>query len=202
MAYKVTTGPTTEALTLLEVKNWLKIHPDVSEDDELIQGLIATARVWAEGPTGRALLTQTIQQVWDDTRMRCFDLSIGPLITVSPATSAIVSFEYRDSAGTYTTWASTNYTVDDVTEPGRVVVNTTATIPFPATAIYPNMIRITYTAGWASAAAVDPNIKTAMNLQIRLMYDRRESEPLASGSSPTATTAWNLLALSRTTNRI
>jgi uncharacterized phiE125 gp8 family phage protein len=189
MAYKVTTGPTTEALTLLEVKNWLKIHPDVSEDDELIQGLIATARTWAERQTGRALLTQTIQEVWDHTG-RCFDLSIGPLI-------AVTLFEYRNGAGTYTTWANTNYTVDDVTEPGRVVINTNVTIPFPGTAIYPNMIRITYTAGFSSAATVDANIKTAMLLQIRMMYDNREDMPLGKGDNPTARTAWNLLAMSR-----
>lgn len=199
MAYKITIGPTGEVITMAEAKAWLKIHPDVSEDDALITALIATARTWAERQTGRALLPQTIQEVWDWPGMRCFDLSIGPLITVSPATSPVV-FEYRNSAGTYTTLASTEYTVDDVSEPGRVVLKNTGVPPFPwltTAEVYPNAVRITYTVGQANAAAVDANIKTAMLLQIAMMYENREDIPLGKDGSATARSAWNLLALSR-----
>lgn len=197
MAYKITTGPTSEVITMDEAKAWLKIHPDVSEDDALITALIATARTWAERQTGRALLPQTIQEVWDWPGGICFELSIGPLITISPATSP-VTFEYRNSAGVYTTLASSEYTVDDVSEPGRVVLKNTAPILWASTTErYPNMIRITYTVGQASAAVVDPNIKTAMLLQIAMMYENREDIPLGKDGSSTARSAWNLLALSR-----
>ena len=194
MSYKITVGPVSESITLSDAKGWLKIHEDVSDDDELIRGLIATARVWAERGTGRALLTQTIQEVWDDVTQRVFYLSIGPLVSVS-------SFEYRNSAGTYVTWASTNYTVDDVTEPGRLVINSATNLPYSTTlnTIYPNMIRITYVAGKSTAAEVDANIITAMKLQIRLMYDNREDMPLGKESSLFARSAWNLLSISRLT---
>jgi uncharacterized phiE125 gp8 family phage protein len=196
MAYKVTTGPTIEPITLAEAKAWLKIHPDVSEDDELINSLVASARTWAERNTGRALLTQTIQEVWDCWQ-RCFELSIGPLITVSPATSGVTLFEYR-VGGSYLTWAASNYTVDDVSNPGRVVVNPTAAIPNTSdTYGYPNVVRITYTVGHATAEVVDPNIKTAMLLQLGMMYENREDMPLGKSASPVARSAWALLALSR-----
>jgi uncharacterized phiE125 gp8 family phage protein len=191
VSYKITVGPVSEPITLNDAKDWLKIHEDVSEDDELIRGLIATARIWAERGTGRALLTQTVQEVWDDVTQH---FSLGPLASVS-------SFEYRNSAGTYVTWASTNYTVDDVTEPGRLVINSTTTLPYSLTwnTIFPNMIRITYVAGKSTAAEVDANIITAMKLQIRLMYDNREDMPLGKESSATARSAWYLLSLSRLT---
>jgi uncharacterized phiE125 gp8 family phage protein len=194
VSYKITVGPVSEPITLSDAKGWLKIHEDVSEDDELVRGLIATARVWAERGTGRALLTQTVQEVWDDVTKRVFYLSIGPLVSVT-------SFEYRNSAGTYVTWPSTNYTVDDVTEPGRLVINSTTNLPYSTTlnTIFPNMIRITYTAGKSTAAEVDANIITAMKLQIRLMYDKREDMPLGKETSIFARSAWNLLSISRLT---
>jgi uncharacterized phiE125 gp8 family phage protein len=193
MAYKITSGPITEPVTLTEAKAWLKIHEDVGEDDELIRGLIASARKWAEHGTGRALLTQTVQEVWDDVNTRYFQFSVANLVSVT-------SFEYRDSTGTYVVWPSTNYTVDDVTEPGRLVVNNTTSLPYLPTwpNLYPNMIRITYVAGKSTPAEVDANIKTAMLLQIRLMYDNREDMPLGKETSVFARTAWNLLSLSRT----
>ena len=191
MAYKITSGPTTEPVTLTEAKLWLKIHEDVSDDDELIRGLIATSRTWAERGTGQALLTQTVQEVWDNLHTRCFEFSLGPLVSVT-------SFEYRNASGVYTTWASTNYTIDDVSNPGRLVVNNTSTLPYSGLTIYPNMIRITYVAGKSTPAEVDANIKTAMLLQIRLMYDNREDMPLGKETSVFARSAWNLLSISRT----
>jgi len=50
--YKVTTQPTFEPITLADAKDWLKVHPDVVDDDNLIRALIASARSWAEKGTG------------------------------------------------------------------------------------------------------------------------------------------------------
>lgn len=190
--YKVTSGPTTEPVSLADAKLWLKIHPDVDEDDELVRALIATSRRWAEHGTSRALITQTIQEVWDCGQI-VFHLSIAPLI-------AVTKFEYRDTSGTYVEWANTNYTVDDVSQPGRVVVNRATSPPYVAgtSTLYPNLIRITYTAGSTTPAEVPDNIKTAMLLQIKLMYDNREDMPLGKETSLFARTAWNLLSMSRT----
>lgn len=190
MAYKVTSGPNQEVLTRSEVRDWLKIRPDVTEEYDLLDGLIATARVWAERNTGRALLTQTVQEVWDDPTARCFYLSIGPLISVT-------SFEYVDSSGAYQTWASTNYTVDSISNPGRVVIKPGIILPYSYTSIYPNCVKITYSVGESDATAVDANIKTAMLLMIGLMYENREDMPLGKERNPTARSAWNLLSLSR-----
>ena len=43
--HKVTVQPTIEPVSLADAKVWLKVHPDVTDDDDLIRALIKTARV-------------------------------------------------------------------------------------------------------------------------------------------------------------
>lgn len=189
--YKVTVKPSFEPVSISEAKEWLKIHPDVVEDDSLIRSLISSSRVWAEANTGQALISQTVEQVWDwMPATRVFDLSMPPV-------SAVTSVKYLDTDGNYQTWASTNYTADLFSN--RVVVK--ASVSLPTTSELnerPNVWKVTYTAGNATALAVDGNIKTAMLLQIAMMYENREDIPIGKGSSnPFARSAYNLLAISR-----
>jgi len=189
--YKVTVKPTFEPVSLADAKEWLKIHPDVVDDDGLIRALIASARVWAEAQTGQALISQTIEQVWDWMPLnRVFDLSMPPV-------TAVTSVKYLDANGAYQTWTSTNYTADLFNN--RVVVK--ASVSLPTTSELnerPNVWKVTYTAGNATALAVDGNIKTAMLLQIAMMYENREDIPIGKTSfNPFARSAYNLLAVSR-----
>jgi uncharacterized phiE125 gp8 family phage protein len=189
--YKATVKPTFEPISISEAKEWLKIHPEVVDDDSLIRSLISSARVWAEANTGQALISQTIEQVWDwMPANRVFELSVPPLISVT-------SVKYLDTNGTYQTWSATNYTADLFSS--RVVVK--ASVSLPTTSEInerPNVWKVTYTAGNATALAVDGNIKTAMLLQIAMMYENREDIPIGKGNSnPFARSAYNLLAISR-----
>src|SRR5689334_10750978 len=59
--FKVITPPSSEPITLSNVKDWLNI--DFSSKDTLISSLITRARSYAETVTGRALATQQIQQI-------------------------------------------------------------------------------------------------------------------------------------------
>lgn len=191
--YKVTVQPTIEPVSLSDAKVWLKVHPDVTDDDDLIRSLIKTARVWAESGTGQALMEQTIAQVWDCVpNYRTFELSVSPVISVT-------TVGYLDANGAYQTWAASNYTLDDISIPARVVVKSSVSLPTTASeADYPNIWKITYKAGNATSLSVDANIKTAMLLQITLMYENREDMPLGRESgNPFARSAWNLLAISR-----
>ena len=191
--YKVTVQPTSEPITLAEAKAWLKVHPDVAEDDNLIRSLITTARVWAERITGQAILSQTVEQVWDWVPQdRVFNLSTYPV-------SSVTSVKYYDATGTYQTWDSSNYTTDTFGPPARVVVKRSVSLPSTAAdSELPNIWKVTYVAGNNTALNVDANIKTAMLLQIAMMYENREDIPISkSNGNPLARSAYNLLALSR-----
>lgn len=191
--HKVTVQPTIEPISLAEAKAWLRMDADILDEDDLIRSLIKTARVWAESGTGQALMEQTVAQVWDSMpNYGTFELSVSPVISVT-------TVGYLDTAGAYQTWAATNYTVDDFSIPPRVVVKGSVTLPGTANETeYPNIWKITYKAGNASTLNVDANIKTAMLLQIAMMYENREDMPLGRESgNPFARSAWNLLAISR-----
>jgi len=58
MRWNVTTGPTTEPLTLALAKAHLKVEH--SEDDTMITAMIIEARSWCEQYTRRALIEQTV----------------------------------------------------------------------------------------------------------------------------------------------
>lgn len=194
MPHKVTVQPTIEPISLVEAKGWLKVHPTVTEDDNLIRSLIVSARAWAQHGSGQALMEQTIEEVWDHfPSNRIFELAIPPLISVTKV-------EYLDENGAYQTWPSTNYTADTFSTPARVVVKNTVSQPttYQQELQYPNNWKITYKAGKATPLAVDGNIKTAMLLQLTMMYENREDIPLGkSNANPLARSAYNLLAISR-----
>ncbi len=59
----VETQPVREPLTVIEVREYLRLDDDV--DETLVMSLIIAAREWAENYTGRALITRTMQQ-WMD----------------------------------------------------------------------------------------------------------------------------------------
>lgn len=191
--YKITVQPTFEPITLNEAKAWLKVHPDVSDDDALIRSLISASRIWAERGTGQAMVSQTVEQVWDWVPGdRVFSLSTFPVTSVT-------SVKYYDTTGTYQVWDSSNYTTDTFGPPARVVIKGSVSLPVTAPLNeYPNVWKVTYVAGNASSLAVDANIKTAMLLQIAMMYENREDIPIGkTNSNPLARSAYNLLAISR-----
>lgn len=192
--FQVSVHPTSEPISLQDAKDWLKIHPDFAEDDNLIRLLIRSARVWAEKVTGQALMEQTIVEVWDRFQEGgIFYLSVAPVISVT-------SLEYLDDNGTYQTWSSSNYTLDSISRPCRIVnKNRVQQTGVTYSNQLPNVWKATYKAGNTTANAVDPNIKSAMLLQIAMMYENREDIPIGQGSAnPYARSAYALLNLCRT----
>lgn len=192
--FQISAPPSVEPLSITEVKEWLKIHPDFADDDNLIRLLIRSARVWAEKITGQALMEQTVVEAWDRfPDYGIFYLSVAPVISVT-------SLEYLDENGSYQTWSSSNYTLDSISRPCRIV-NKSRTQQTGVTYNnqLPNVWKATYKAGNTSVNAIDANIKSAMLLQIAMMYENREDIPIGQGSAnPYARSAYALLNLCRT----
>lgn len=169
MAYKVATAPTTEPFTTAYLKTWLKIPSSVATEDTLLADMIIAARVWAEQMTGRALMTQTINEYFD-----CWPTCGVLQLSVSPVQS-ITSIEYMAS-GSYSTWASTNYNTDLITEPARIVKKTTSSYP-THDSYTPNAIKIIYVAGVTTTATIPHTIMQAMLQKLAFMYENREDIP-------------------------
>lgn len=168
--YKVTSAPASEPVNVTETKNFLKVS--TSADDDLITALIVAARQEYERYTNQALITQTIEEKFDQFPVidaynpdGIFELTVSPVSYVS-------SIQYKNTSGNNTTLSSSNYIVDTHTKPCRIAPAYSVT--FPDTYDEINAVTITYVAGFGNAAAVPQHIKQVLYLLIADMYENRQ----------------------------
>ena len=172
MSYTVITPATLEALTVQEVKDYLRVDSDA--EDTLLGVLIKASTEMAESYLGRFLLTTVIEEFYDffpvyKTGVDPFRgdrniiyLSRGPV-------QAVASVKYIDGNGDEITVNASDYRTDLVSEPSRI---------FPEHGWYGtkdtvNAVIIRYTCGYTQASDVPANIKMAMLLMIGEMYEKR-----------------------------
>jgi uncharacterized phiE125 gp8 family phage protein len=161
--YKVITGPTSEPLTLSDVKAWLKV--DDSADDTLITLLISAARESAEKYLQMALLPQTIEEYYDGFYPYGLRLSITPIISLT-------HIYYTPPGGTSTLLDTSFYTLHPSEKPPLVLRIENMT--FPEVTIQGAGVKVTYQAGFANAAAVPAAIKLGMLKTIAESYANRQ----------------------------
>ncbi len=189
MAYKVATAPTTEPFTRAYVKSWLKIPASITAEDTIIDELILAARSWAEHGTGRALMTQTIEDYFDCwPSCGVLSLSVAPIQSVS-------SISYL-SGGTYTTWNIANYNVDIISAPCRITLKTNGSLP-AYDVLTPNAFKVVYVAGASATSDIPQVTKQAMLQKIAFMYENREDIPLGGGNTVRQRSADALLSAQR-----
>lgn len=154
-------------MTLDEVKTFLNLTSN--DHDAMLDLFIRMAREWAEKTTGRAMLSQTIKEYWDEWPTGIFgetwELGIAPVTSVT-------SIQYLDSAGATQTWATTNYTADVKSRPARIVP--TDAVEYPELDDAPNAVIVTYVAGVSSVSSVPATARAAMMQKIAFLYENLE----------------------------
>jgi uncharacterized phiE125 gp8 family phage protein len=159
-----TTAPTGEPVTLDEAK--LHCRVEVTTDDALISSLITAARQMIEAFTGRALITQTWQRYQD-----LFPCGIE-ICLEKPPLQSVTWVKYYDETGGLLTYDSSNYVVDTVSTPGRLVLKQDSA--WPVTEFQrPNAVEVKFVAGYGNAAAVPEIFKLALKVQLAEWYDNR-----------------------------
>ena len=144
----------------------LKYSSDATEDD-ILTSLIKTAREQVEVFTRRALITQTWDAYLDEfPRKNFIPLPFGQL-------QSVTSLSHTDSSGTLTTMIPiTEYLVDTVSEPGRIVLP--YGLSWPCYSWYPvNPIACRFICGYGAAVNVPEGIKTAIKMVIADLYSER-----------------------------
>ncbi len=166
MSLTLVAPPAAEPVTTGEAKHYLRV--DCTDDDTLIEGLVITARRYAETKTKRQLVTATYRYILDAfPNSRVIYLPKPPLVSVT-------TLKYYNANGTLTTMDSTHYIVDTDSEPGRVTLNPGVLNTWPSTQTNrPNAVQITYVAGYGDPQDVPMNIKNAMLLYIGHLYENR-----------------------------
>lgn len=165
MDYRLTlkTAPTTEPILLGEAKEYLRLDTDT--EDFYINGLIIAARKYCENFQSRAYITQVWEMSLDDFFEDIYDIPKGNLQTID-------SITYKDSAGTTTTLAATEYVYSARGTLGRLCPaygkSWPTFTPHPLDAIV-----ITFTCGYGTADDVPETVKQAMYLLISHWYENR-----------------------------
>lgn len=171
MRITTTTAPAVEPVTLTEAKIHLGLATTeaaaaaYTNQDALLNRLIATARTQAEQETGRAFITQTktyyLDKWPDETFIRL------PYPTLQSAT---VTYRLEDDDDYDNTLTTAD--VDIVSEPGRVVLQPNES--WPSDTLYTDSpIKIVYVCGYGLAADVPEGIKSAILLKISDLYENR-----------------------------
>lgn len=163
------TAPATALLTLAEVKEYLRIEADETEEDALLGSLIASATATLDGYSGllgRALIDQEWRQRFSDFPA-CDQLRL-PLGLVR--TAPVVT--YRDTLGGEQTF-DRFHLVSTALGPA-IELEDGAT--WPQTATRPDAVTVTWTAGYGPDAADVPEIFRTAGLQlIAHWYGTREA---------------------------
>ena len=162
MSLVITTEPAVEPVTLTEAKAHLRVEHD--EDDSTIGRLITVARRYFESVTWRQLVTATYALKLDA-------FPCGGVIVPRPPLQSVSSITYEDENDATQTLATTEYTVDAASFPGRIVPAFEES--WPSTLGHINDVTITYVAGYGLAASVPAEIKQILLMHVWDMYHNR-----------------------------
>jgi uncharacterized phiE125 gp8 family phage protein len=165
--YRLNTAAGVEPVTAAEVKLYARVAHSV--EDSIIESWIKAARKEAEDYQHRSYISQTYQMVYDSFPGSFIDFPRPPLISVE-------SVKYYDFEDTETVFASSNYSLDLISEIGRLALN--YGITWPTVTLRPlNAVIIDFTAGYGvDADAVPDSVKNAIYLYCTYMYENREAE--------------------------
>jgi len=180
----LTAAPATTAVALADVKAQLNI--DTADDDVRLTSLILAATEMVETHIGRALITRSYSGFlnWWPTSPEghvrpWINLEKPPLIGVS----AITSYDDFDVG---TVYPATNYYVDTLSTPGRVMLRRGQVWPIPLRMA--NGIQIDWTCGYgATPAYIPPTLKLAIQIQVGVLNEARGDETSAAALHPAVT---------------
>ena len=161
-----TAQPAFEPLTLAEAKQHLRV--EVADDDALITSLVAAARQYIEGRTGRILCSRAYLVELGGFLRDGQDI----VLPVSPV-SAVSSVSYFDSNGATQTLTAGNRLALHL-HPPRVRLPVSSSV-WPETITVEDAVTVSLTAGYTSIGAVPETAKHAVRLLIGHWYENREA---------------------------
>lgn len=182
--YSLVTGTSTLAVSLTNVKEWLKIPSSLTVDNNLITALILAATGYFEKITGRDLIIKTYKCYLDSfpsVNNLYFYSGVSPLLPQyqdngiylkkSPLGS-VTSIKYY-SEGVQVTWDSSNYYTTVSTDYSAIYLVDGKEFPQDID-IRKQCVEITFTAGYGvSDTNVPYDIQQALMRFISFLYDNR-----------------------------
>lgn len=172
MEYYVSVAPTTEPVSLAEVRQHLRMDDDFFDHDEMLTGLIIAARQSCEDFCKRAFMTQTVVAKLDDFS----DLIVLPW----PRVSSVSSIQYLDTDGNSQTLSTSYYNAHMVGDAAAVELAYGYT--WPGVYSQKNAVTITFVSGYGGASSVPWAIKYAILIMVADLYNNPESIVIGGGA--------------------
>ena len=152
-----TVAPTSNCVTLVEMKNFLRVLH--ANDDDMITSMILMAQQSAELVMNRQIMPCTYELY--------FDVMDSEMILPRPPFISLESFQTYDG----NIWNDVaDYELDDKSTPCSLDP-TSWDIISPAK----NGVKVVYRAGWADTTKVPESIKAWIKIQVSTYYENRES---------------------------
>ena len=159
------TGAGADALTLAQMRSWLRVDSTVSDAD--VTALLGAAVEMVERDTGQVLLSSTFKLVLDEWPSdQVIRLPRHPVTAVS-------QIRHVDTAGAWQTIEAATYVLANVRNPARIGLAVNETWPPIADQI--GAIEITFVAGYANPDAVPKNLTMALRLLASHWNENREA---------------------------
>lgn len=154
-----------EPVSLVDAKAHLRV--DTSDEDLVIQALVAAARERVESITNRAIIATTYR-----LELACWPAS--EVITLPrPPLVSVDSVKYIDAVGALQTLDAAAYQVVTPTGPRaeRATVRPAYGLSWPSHRDQPNAVQVTFTAGYGSSCPAV--VKAAILLLVTHLYEHR-----------------------------
>lgn len=165
-----TVAPVIEPVSIIDAREHFRGEL-AAELDSTIARMLAAARGAVEKATRRAMLTQTRV-----LRLDRFPVAAHQVIELPGGViQSVSSVSYTDADNATQTLASSVYATDFATDSGTGRLALAADQDWPETGDEGLAVTITYVAGWASAALVPAQLRTATLLMLAWLYDHRSA---------------------------
>ena len=178
---QVHTAETAYAVTQAEIKAWNKI--DSSDDDTVVELIERAVHNWAKEYTNRTLTTVTynlfIDSVYDydipiyEGFYTGYDGQLNKRSIILPKSpvASVTHIKYYDDSDNATTFATTNYYLDNASVPAKIVLRKGAS--YPSSLRVANGIEIKYVAGYGATTAIPYDIKSACLAYSAYLFEHR-----------------------------
>jgi uncharacterized phiE125 gp8 family phage protein len=173
-----TVAPTAPTITVSDLKDHARITQ--SNGDSTLRSYIDAATDAAEQYMNRGLVTQT----WALTLRWFADVIWLPM--AAPLQS-VTTVKYYDTTGVLQTLAATEYEVDTVSRPGRILRGANKSWPALQSGKLGGRVVITYVVGWTDPALVPERIKQGIRMYVAAMDCDREGAAVPAASEA----CWN-----------
>lgn len=159
----IVTAPAGDPVSVGEAKNQCRIEDDITDDDAHIRRLIVAATNEVEELTKRALISRTIDVVYD-WFPEAMEIPLAPLASIG-------SVKYIDPDGAEQTLATAMWTlINDDKNPA--VIRAAYEQVWPDIRSYPGGVTVRATVGYGTASQVPDELRSAVLLLVEANYDR------------------------------